>query len=192
MESPLRWIARIAAAFKKPAADGPRPLASPLEGQDANAVTGAAEPLAAAPSITAAAIDVSVPEAAVQEVEVEAVEVQAVEVQAVEAQEIEAQEVEVPEVEVPEITPVVSLRPDAQEIQRRRDLVRQFFNDFWSGYDEKPAAFVDRLDQAEEYLNERLAASGESWKLDAKARQTLGLPMSSVSRNKTNGAARPI
>jgi len=35
------------------------------------------------------------------------------------------------------------------------------FNDFWNGTSEKPVAFVDRLDQAEDYLNERLAASGE-------------------------------
>jgi len=39
-----------------------------------------------------------------------------------------------------------------------------------------PAAFVERLDQAEDYLNERLAASGEIWQLDAKTRVMLGLP----------------
>ena len=50
---------------------------------------------------------------------------------------------------------------DDQEIQRRRDLVRMLFNDFWNAAYEKPAAFVERLDQAEDYLNERLAASGE-------------------------------
>ena len=38
---------------------------------------------------------------------------------------------------------------DQEEIQRRRDLVRTLFNDFWTGSHEKPAAFVDRLDQAE-------------------------------------------
>jgi hypothetical protein len=65
---------------------------------------------------------------------------------------------------------------DQEEIQRRRDLVRTLFNDFWTGSHEKPAAFVDRLDQAENYVNERLAASGEFWQLDAKARLMLGLP----------------
>jgi hypothetical protein len=66
--------------------------------------------------------------------------------------------------------------PDTQEIERRRNLVRMLFNDFWSGVYEKPAAFVERLDQAEDYVNERLAASGEIWQLDAKTRAMLGLP----------------
>jgi hypothetical protein len=65
---------------------------------------------------------------------------------------------------------------DDQEIQRRRDLVRAFFNDFWSVSDDKPAAFVDRLDQAEPYVNERLTAGGEFWRLDSKTRVMLGLP----------------
>jgi len=65
---------------------------------------------------------------------------------------------------------------DDQEIQRRRDLIRTLFNDFWSGAYEKPTAFVDRLDQAADYLNERLAATGEFWRLDAKTRVMLGLP----------------
>jgi hypothetical protein len=63
-----------------------------------------------------------------------------------------------------------------QEVERRRGLVRAFFNDFWSGTHDKPAAFVERLDQAEDYLNERLTANGEGWRLDAKTRIMLGLP----------------
>ena len=63
-----------------------------------------------------------------------------------------------------------------QEIERRRSLVRAFFNDFWSGTHDKPAAFAERLDQAEDYLNERLTANGEVWRLDAKTRIMLGLP----------------
>jgi hypothetical protein len=55
-------------------------------------------------------------------------------------------------------------------------LVRKLFNDFWSGCDDKPAAFVDRLNQAETYLNERLTACGESWRLEASTRKMLGLP----------------
>ena len=50
------------------------------------------------------------------------------------------------------------------------------FNDFWIGIHDKPAAFVDRLDQAEDYVNERLAANGEFWRLDDKTRRMLGLP----------------
>lgn len=66
--------------------------------------------------------------------------------------------------------------PEQEEIKRRRELVRSLFNDFWSGRDDKPAAFVDRLDEAETYLNERLSASGEVWRLDAASRKLLGLP----------------
>ena len=74
------------------------------------------------------------------------------------------------------ISPVAPILLDQQEIQRRRDLVRSLFNDFWSGSYDKPAAFVDRLDQAETYLNERLTACGELWLLDAQTRALLGLP----------------
>jgi hypothetical protein len=65
---------------------------------------------------------------------------------------------------------------DQGEIQRRRDSVRSLFNDFWSGAHEKPAAFLERLDQAEDYVNERLAEIGEFWQLDANTRVMLGLP----------------
>jgi len=84
---------------------------------------------------------------------------------------------------------VIPNRPDQQEIQRRRELVRAMFNDFWSGRDDKPSAFVDRLDQAELYLNKRLIACGEFWQLDAKTRKMLSLPPRSNSRNEGNGAA---
>ena len=70
-----------------------------------------------------------------------------------------------------------------QEIQRRRDWGRMLFNDFWSGAYEKPAAFVERLDQAEDYVNERLAATGEFWQLDTKTRAMLGLPPRANSPN---------
>jgi hypothetical protein len=71
---------------------------------------------------------------------------------------------------------VDSFVPDNQEIERRRNLVRTLFNDFWSGTHEKPAAFVERLDQAHDYVNERLTARGESWQLDNETRIMLGLP----------------
>jgi hypothetical protein len=57
----------------------------------------------------------------------------------------------------------------------------------WSSHD-KPAAFVDRLDQAESYLNERLTACGEFWQLDATTRKMLSLPPRSNSRREGNGA----
>jgi hypothetical protein len=80
---------------------------------------------------------------------------------------------------------------DQEEIQRRRDLVRMLFNDFWSGPYEKPAAFVERLNQAEDYLNDRLTANGEVWRLDANTRVMLGLPPRANSPNNgKNGAAR--
>jgi hypothetical protein len=79
------------------------------------------------------------------------------------------------------ISPVAETVLDQQEIERRRNLVRTLFNDFWSGVNEKPAAFVERLDQAEDYLNERLAANGEFWRLDANTRAMLALPRRSSS-----------
>lgn len=88
-----------------------------------------------------------------------------------------------------EIPAAVSGPPAAQEIQRRRELVRTLFNDFWSGRFDKPAAFVDRLNEAETYLNERLAANGESWQLDAGTRKLLGLPPRSNSRDHADGSA---
>lgn len=77
--------------------------------------------------------------------------------------------------------------PEPQEIQRRRELVRTLFNDFWSDRFDKPAAFADRLNEAESYLNERLAANGEPWRLDAGTRQLLGLPPRSIIRSHSNG-----
>jgi hypothetical protein len=68
--------------------------------------------------------------------------------------------------------------PDQQEIDRRRGMVRAFFNDYWSSADDKPASFADRLDRAEAYINERAAAGGESWQLGPATRKQLGLPPS--------------
>ena len=89
--------------------------------------------------------------------------------------------------------PTIEIRPESQiksaipiaideaEIQRRRNLVRTFFNDFWTGAYEKPAGFLERLDQAEDYVNDRLTANGEAWRLDSKTRAMLGLPSRVVS-----------
>jgi len=66
--------------------------------------------------------------------------------------------------------------PNKQEIERRREIVRQFFNDFWMSTDDKPRTFAERLNRAEDHINERLAACGERWRLDAATRKQLGLP----------------
>jgi hypothetical protein len=68
--------------------------------------------------------------------------------------------------------------PSQEEIDRRRGMVRAFFNDYWSSTDEKPASFAERLDRAESYINERVAAGGEAWRLGPATRKQLGLPPS--------------
>jgi len=75
-----------------------------------------------------------------------------------------------------QIKSAIPIAIDEAEIQRRRNLVRTFFNDFWTGAYEKPAGFLERLDQAEDYVNDRLTANGEAWRLDSKTRAMLGLP----------------
>ena len=90
-----------------------------------------------------------------------------------------------------QIDSAASTVPDQEEIQRRRDLVRTLFNDFWSEAHDKPTAFVQRLDQAEDYVNGRLTACGEFWRLDTNTRVMLGLPPRANSPNNgKNGAAR--
>jgi hypothetical protein len=66
--------------------------------------------------------------------------------------------------------------PNQQELERRRKIVRQFFNDFWKSADAKPVTFAERLNLAEGYINERLVACGEAWQLDSAVRKQLGLP----------------
>jgi hypothetical protein len=66
--------------------------------------------------------------------------------------------------------------PNQQEIARRREIARQFFNDFWRSTDDKPSTFAERLNRAEGHINERLAARGETWQLDATTRKQLSLP----------------
>jgi hypothetical protein len=68
--------------------------------------------------------------------------------------------------------------PSQEEIDRRRSLVRGFFNDYWSSLDDKPTSFAERLDRAEGYINERVAAGGENWRLGPATRKQLGLPPS--------------
>ena len=66
--------------------------------------------------------------------------------------------------------------PNQQEIERRREIVRQLFNDFWVSAEDKPGTFAERLNRAEGHINERLAARGETWQLDAASRKQIGLP----------------
>jgi hypothetical protein len=66
--------------------------------------------------------------------------------------------------------------PNQQEIERRREIVREFFNDFWRSTDDKPVTFAERLNRAEGHINERLAARGETWQLDVATRKQLSLP----------------
>jgi hypothetical protein len=68
--------------------------------------------------------------------------------------------------------------PNQEEIDRRRAIVRKFFNDYWSSIDDKPTSFAERLDGAEGYINERVAAGGEPWQLGPATRKQLGLPPS--------------
>jgi hypothetical protein len=68
--------------------------------------------------------------------------------------------------------------PNQEEIDRRRGIVRKFFNDYWSSADDKPGSFAERLDRAEGYINERVAAGGEAWRLSPATRKQLGLPAS--------------
>jgi hypothetical protein len=72
--------------------------------------------------------------------------------------------------------------PNQQEIERRRKIVRQFFNDFWMSTDDKPRTFAERLNRAEDHINGQLAARGETWQLDAATRKQLGLPPPSQSQ----------
>ena len=82
----------------------------------------------------------------------------------------------------PERPPAIALEPEGPpsnaEIDRRRAMVRAFFNDYWSSIEEKPASFAERLDHAESYINERVAAGGEAWRLGPATRKQLGLPPS--------------
>jgi hypothetical protein len=74
------------------------------------------------------------------------------------------------------INPEPEGSPSQQEIDRRRLVVREFFNDYWSSVDDKPRSFAERLDRAEDYINERVAAGGEAWRLGPTTRKQLGLP----------------
>jgi hypothetical protein len=62
--------------------------------------------------------------------------------------------------------------------ESRRKLIRQLFNEYWNGIEEKPPTFAERLQIAERYINEQLASRDVGWRLDAITRKQLGLPSS--------------
>ena len=72
-----------------------------------------------------------------------------------------------------------------EDDESRRKLIRTLFNDFWTGALDKPLSFAERLDVAEEYINQRLAQDGAGWRLDASTRKQLGLPISMKSPDTT-------
>jgi hypothetical protein len=163
VENILRWFAGVGAAFKKPIEPARRPTSDIAA--EIRAESGAEEPR---------------PVSATTEGAVEAPSATATVTIPVAAGAKIGQDVQ--------DSCVVPIRPDDREIQRRRELVRTLFNDFWNGRDDKPGAFVERLDQAEPCLNEQLTACGEFWQLDANTRKMLSLPPRSGSRDRGNRA----
>ena len=76
-----------------------------------------------------------------------------------------------------ETGPVEPIAPPLEtDDESRRQLIRQLFNEYWTGLDDKPPTFAERLAIAERYINERLADREVGWRLDAVTRKQLGLP----------------
>jgi hypothetical protein len=70
----------------------------------------------------------------------------------------------------------IETAPVQQDDESRRKLIRQLFNEYWAGVEDKPATFAERLEVAERYINEQLADRRVGWRLDAMMRKRLGLP----------------
>jgi len=170
VENILQWFAGISAALKKPIRYFSRPRYSASDIAAETRADSAAEKAGAVATAT---------ETSVATLNAKATFIAAITVDAKIGQDAQ-------------VSRVAPIPPDQQEVQRRRELIRTLFNDFWSERDDKPRAFVDRLNEAETYLNERLAAFGELWQLDAKTRKMLNLPPRSNPHNKGNGGARSI
>jgi hypothetical protein len=77
-------------------------------------------------------------------------------------------------------TQEVKTLPVQQDEESRRKLIRQLFNEYWAGIDDKPPTFAERLETAERYINERLADRDVGWRLDGVTRKQLGLPSSPI------------
>jgi hypothetical protein len=182
------WIARIGTAFKRPSEHLPQPTSPPLPVTDESGPESAVPEDTVVEDTSAATVEVEDRATATVEAEDNVAATVVVDDNAaatVEAEDRAAAPVVAEETAVPaEVEPgqktripvTSSISPDQQEIQRRRELVRALFNDFWRGNDDKPLTFADRLNQAEAYLNERLIERGESWQLDPATRKMLGLP----------------
>jgi hypothetical protein len=72
----------------------------------------------------------------------------------------------------------IKTSPVQEDDESRRKLIRQLFNEYWTGLDDKPPTFAKRLEMAEGYINDRLADRHIGWRLDAVTRKQLGLPSS--------------
>jgi hypothetical protein len=68
--------------------------------------------------------------------------------------------------------------PVQRDDESQRKLIRQLFNEYWAGIEDKPPTFAERLQIAERYINEKLADRDIGWRLDAATRKQLGLPSS--------------
>jgi hypothetical protein len=84
------------------------------------------------------------------------------------------------QIETPPIQEVKTL-PAQQDDENRRTLIRQLFNQYWMGVEDRPPTFAERLEIAEGYINARLADSNVGWRLDATTRKQLGLPPSPIA-----------
>ena len=71
--------------------------------------------------------------------------------------------------------------PVQRDDESRRKLIRQLFNDYWNGIEDKPPTFAERLEIAERYINNQLADRDVGWRLDAVTRKQLGLPSSPIA-----------
>jgi hypothetical protein len=72
----------------------------------------------------------------------------------------------------------VASPPVQLDDESRRKLIRQLFNEYWNGIEDKPPTFAERLEIAERYINDQLASRDVGWRLDAITRKQLGLPSS--------------
>ena len=208
----LRWFARIGAALRRPipepgqaesdaathgSADDVQPsvpvatspvATSPIATSPVATPPDAVEPVSAAPSTSPVAVEVQIVHAQIAQGAVP-VATPCDDAAATATSTTALPVVDDQVVAVARPQAAASIAPEQQEIKRRRELVRTFFNDFWHGRDDKPATFQERLDQAETYINERLIAGGEGWRLDADARKVLSLPSRSTRAAGNTSAA---
>jgi hypothetical protein len=181
-----KWLVQIGAAFKRPAKFGLPPTPPASDGPEEPGAEGAVAEEQVAAGAESTVVEDQAAAAAEGAVEEEqpttgadsavAKDLAAAGAESTVAEEEAAATADADVGQAARVEAVSTVLPHQQEIQRRRELVRALFNDFWRGSHDKPATFADRLDQAETYLNEQLTARGEPWQLDAGTRKMLGLP----------------